>query len=149
MGQLFQDAKLVLSTDKRIWAGAGFVCIVVVVWALTDSWRPPPEVIEERTVKITEQERKFSHASSEGMVEDLSGLSEANDKLKSDINRISEELHSKQEEISWQMDGLISRLGSINSTIDDITQKVGAKKVEDMVREQRQRAKKVRGSNSR
>jgi len=141
--QLVHDLKLIVSTDKRIWAAVGFIVVVLIMWALTDSWRPPIVVPEERTVKLIQESSKYDPAST-GMVEDLNGLNKTNERLQTDISRISEELNSKQEEITWQMDGLISRLGSIHSSIDDITHKIGEKKVADVMREKRQKSRKSR-----
>lgn len=141
--QLVHDLKLIVSTDKRIWAAVGFIVVVLVMWALTDSWRPPIVIPEEKTVKLIQESSKYDPASS-GMVEDLSVLNKTNEKLQTDINRISEELNSKQEEITWQMDGLISRLGSIHSSIDDITHKIGENKVAEFQRERRQKPRKIR-----
>ncbi len=146
--QLVHDLKLIVSTDKRIWAAAGFLVVVFFMWAMTDSWRPPIVVPEEKTVKLIEEHKEARGVGSAAMVKDLSNLNQSNERLKLDINRISEELNSKQEEITWQMDGLISRLGSIHSKIDDITHKIGENKVAEVMREQRQRAKKKKGSNT-
>jgi hypothetical protein len=147
MKQLIEDAKLILGTDKRLWAGGIFILVVLIMWSLTDSWRPPIEIPPEKTIRIeTNNKVKGSKLpASEGMVQDLSGLSVANEKLKADINRVSEELNSKQEEISWQMEGLVSKLSTINASMEDITQKIGANKIQEVEREHKQKPKKLRG----
>jgi len=142
MGQLIQDAKLIVSTDKRIWAFAGFLLVVLVVWSLTDSWRPLPEVPEERNVKLVDQsgdDRVLPILA--GLSEGLGEVSKVNNGLQNDLSRVSRNIESRQEEIDWQMDKLVTRLGSMTSTIDNITRKVGEKTVEDSLRERRQESK--------
>lgn len=142
MGQLIQDAKLIVSTDKRIWAFAGFIVVVLVVWSLTDTWRPLPEVPEVRNVKLVDQsgdDRVLPVLA--GLSEGLGEVSKVTNGLQNDLSRVSRNIESRQEEIDWQMDKLVSRLGSMTSTIDNITKKVGEKTVEDTIRERRQENK--------
>lgn len=131
MGQLLEDSKLLIKTDKRIWAVCGFILVVLVVWALTDSWRPLPEVPEEKFVTIREEPTRNAGFLLQGLSEGLGEVNKQNEILQNDLNRISRNIESKQEEIHWQLDKLVNRLGSMNDTIDSITRKVGDRNVQE------------------
>ena len=137
MKQLIEDSKLLFKTDKRIWAAVGFLAFVLIFWSLTNSWRPLPEVYEEKTVKIEVAPRLNAGPLLEGLHESLGSLSQNNDNLKKDIDRVSKNLGTKREEIDWNVDQLVSRLSNMSSTLDDITKKVGQREVDKMKVEQR------------
>jgi hypothetical protein len=146
MGQLLEDAKLLVKTDTRIWAAGGFIAVVLLVWALTDSWRPLPELQEERYVTLIEEPERNVGFLLQGLNEGLGAVSKQNEVLQNDLSRVSRNIESKQEEIDWQIDRLVTRLGSMTDTIDDITRKVGEKTIEETIREKKQenRAKRMR-----
>ncbi|HMO18985.1 MAG TPA: hypothetical protein PKA63_13050 [Oligoflexia bacterium] len=138
MGQLLSDIKLIVSTDKRIWACGVFIGLVLVTWVLTDSWRPPPEIVEQKYVRLVSEERSDKLAPLlQGLSEGLGEVGKTNNNLKADLGRVSQNIESRQEEINWKMDTLVGRLSTMTETIDSITKKVGEKQVEDSIREKR------------
>ena len=130
MKQLIEDCKLLIKTDKRIGAGLGFLVVVLLMWSLTTTWRPLPDVIEEKFVEVEVAPSNNAGTLLQGLSESLGTLSQTNDNLKKDITRVSKNLETKQEEIDWNVDKLVSRLSSMSSTLDSITKKVGERDVE-------------------
>ena len=141
MKQLLADFKLIIKTDKRIAACVGFIFVVLVTWMFTDTWREPRKRKEEKIVSIKQEETIIKESSFDGLTQSLSAVSKTNNNLKEDLTRVSRELETKQEEIDWKVDSLVTRLSNMTSTIGKITEKVGEKKVQDVAREQRQKAK--------
>jgi hypothetical protein len=141
MGQLLDDAKLLVKTDTRIWAAGGFIAVVLLVWALTDSWRPLPELQEERYVTLIEEPSRNVGPLLEGLSEGLGSVSEQNTLLQNDLSRVSRNIESRQEEIDWEMDALVTRLTAMTSTIDTITRKVGERALDDTIRAKREASK--------
>lgn len=137
MKQLIEDLKLICKTDKRIWGALGFIAVVLIFWSLTSSWRPVPEIPEERVSKVEIAPKSNAGALIEGLHESLGSLSKSNENLKKDIDRVSKNLESKQEEIDWNVDQLVSRLSNMSSTLDGITKKVGERDLERFKTEQR------------
>ncbi len=134
-----EDAKLLIKTDARIWAAGGFIAVVLIVWLLTDSWRPPPKLQEERFSTIVEEPRRNNVGYLiQGLNEGLGAVNKQNEILQDDLNRVSRNIESRQEEIDWQIDKLVTRLGSMTETIDSITRKVGEKTLDDTIRDKRQ-----------
>jgi len=107
----------------------------------TDTWREPRKRKEEKIVSIKQEETIIKESSFDGLTQSLSAVSKTNNNLKEDLTRVSRELETKQEEIDWKVDSLVTRLSNMTSTIGKITEKVGEKKVQDVAREQRQKAK--------
>ncbi len=137
MKQFIEDTKLLLKTDKRFWGAGGFIVFVLVFWSLTSSWRPLPEVFEEKVMKIEVAPKTNAGPLLEGLHESLTSLTASNDTLKKDITRVSRNLETKQEEIDWNVDQLVSRLSNMSHTLDSITKKVGSREVKKMEIEQR------------
>lgn len=137
MKQLIEDSKLIIGTDKRIWAAVGFLVVVLIFWSLTNTWRPLPEVPSEKVVKVEVSPRSNPGSLIEGLHESITSLNQTNDILKKDIDRVSKNLETKQEEIDWNVDQLVSRLSNMSSKLDNITKKVGERNVEKFKVDQR------------
>lgn len=137
MKQLVEDLKILFKTDKRIWAAVSFIAVVLVFWSLTSSWRPPAEVIEERVSKVEIAPQTNAGSLLEGLHESLGSLNQSNESLKKDIDRVTKNIESQQEEIDWNVDQLVSRLSNMSNTLSGITKKVGEKDVERFKTEQR------------
>ncbi len=141
MKQALSDIQLLIKTDKRIAAACGFVLLVLIIFMFTDTWREPKKPHSERVLNLKTTEVVVPESSFTGLTESLSSVSKTNNNLKDDLTRVSRELETKQEEIDWKVDSLVTRLSNMTSTIGKITEKVGEKKVSDVAREQRQRSK--------
>jgi hypothetical protein len=128
--QLIEDIKLIVGTDKRIWAFIGFIAVVLIFWSLTSSWRPLPEIEPTKHVEVEVAPNISDGPLFQGLSESLHSLSQTNELLQKDIERVSKNMGTKQEEIDWDVDKLVSRLSNMSSTLDNITKKVGERQVE-------------------
>ena len=132
--QSFGDLKLIVSTDRRVWAAAGFVVCVVFVYFATTAWReedppPPEEYIRMRLDPFEWKSRitKFNKAMEESHKE--------RKELREVVARASQTLKVQQQEIDWQANELIEKLDTMTDKVDGLINKLGGKSIQNVQRD--------------
>ena len=124
-----KDAQLILKTDRRFWAAGGFLCIVVCIWMLTDTWREPvpePEPYKRRA-RVEEEDFRLALTDFHAQVQkDIKNRAELSDT----INRTAGDLESNKQKIDWHVNTLVDKLNSMTSKIDKIAREVGERRIE-------------------
>lgn len=143
--QSLSDIKLILTTDRRIWAGSAFVAVVVVVWLATGSWRESPPEKPEEIWRVKVQEERVEDMV-QGFNKDLKEEKEETQYLKDSLKRANSELGAGKEEIEWHVNTLINKLNSMSEKVDLLTNRVGNAAIEKQKLEAKiARSKKKRG----
>ncbi len=142
--QVINDLKLVVTTDKRVWAAAGFISCAVFLFFATTAWReeeppPPEEYIRMRLEPFNWKSRvtKFNKAMKES--------NEERKALRDTVARASQDLRVQQQEIDWQANELIEKLNTMTDKVDGLINTMGGQSVRNATRDKQldaQRSKK-------
>lgn len=127
--QTLSDLKLIIATDRRIWAACAFLLVVGLVYSITDSWRviePPPP---EKLVPVKIHEEKIVNMV-KGFNQAIKESAEERKYLKEYLSRVSNKIESDKEEIDWHVDTIINRVNDVTEKIDNLTHKVGEQRVQ-------------------
>lgn len=134
--QVFEDTKMIVATDRRVWAACGFLVAVVLLYFATTAWReeepPPPEEMMRMRLEPFEWKArvtKFTKA-----------LEESHDerrKLHNLVSRASNDLRVQQQELDWQANELIEKLNSMTDKVDGLVNRFGGQSVQNAVRDKK------------
>lgn len=134
--QSFSDLKLIVTTDHRVWACAGFLCLVTAIWFATEYWRepvpPPPEKIRKMLVEDDRYKTmigQFTTAVRESK--------EERQFLKDSLSRVTQEFGVVKQEVDWHTDTLITKLNEMTEKVDRLVTKVGESHIANAQLEQK------------
>lgn len=141
--QSIADVKLILSTDKRIWAMSGFLAMCAVVFVVTQSWREPPPEPEEEYVRVRIDDDIGYRSLMTTVTKDFQSSVVERKALRDEVVRASNDFQNQQQEIDWHVDNLVERMNSVTEKLDKLVGKVGEEAIKKAQLEQR-----IRGSKS-
>jgi hypothetical protein len=144
--QSLYDLKLIVSSDKRVWAAGIFLVSVTFIWLITSPWRELETAAPQELVKVKVEEKKI-----DAMIQDFNKSmregEEERELLKDYLGRFKNELKVEQQNMDWQMNILVNKLGDITEKVDVLANKVGASSIhnalfKEKLKKQRQKRKK-------
>ena len=127
--QTLGDLRLIVTTDRRVWAAGGFLCIVCFVWVVTGAWRPPDEEPPEEYVRVKVEDDKIRSMVAEFNKSLKEGVEERKF-LKESITRVAQDVQVGKEEVDWNVNVLMNKLNDITEKVDGLANKVGASTIE-------------------
>lgn len=134
--QSFSDLKLIVQTDRRVWAAGGFLCCVVFIWVVTGAWREEDPPVPEKYIRVKVEEDKINDLIKE-FNKDMREGEEERKFLKDYIARVSQEVNVGKEEIDWHVNVLVNKLDDMTERVDLLANKVGASSIKNAQFEER------------
>lgn len=130
VSQLIDDIKVIVSTDKRIWLAATFICTCTFIFLITGSWREvyveeEPVVWKRMRIPNSTWKDRISKLN-----EDVQESKREREQLRDRLTRATNTIQSTQKEIDWQVDRLINTLDSMTSKVDSMVNQVGPQLVQ-------------------
>ncbi len=126
--QSLNDLQLLVKTDRRIWAAAGFLVTVTFVWFITGAWRGEDPPIPEEYIKVRVENPKI-----DDMVKHFNRtLKEGREErkyLQDYLARVSKQVDVGKDEIDWHVNILVNKLNDMTERVDGLAIKVGASSV--------------------
>ena len=129
--QVINDLKLIVQTDRRVWAAASFIVIVTIVWVSTGNWRGEDITHVEDTVRFKVEQEKIKAMIKE-FNKDMRQGREEQDYINSYLTRFQQELEVEKQEMDWHVDVLVNKLNNMVERVDNIAIKVGEEKSESI-----------------
>jgi chromosome segregation ATPase len=122
--QTLRDTILIAKTDKRIWSAAGFLSIVVLLWAFTGSWRAP-EPEKEQTARYVKPEEDHMKDALVDFQKDLEVRKKDREELQAVIKRTSNEMQADKDKINWHLNSLVDKLDHMTNRVDKLAKDIG------------------------
>lgn len=126
--QVVSDLKMILKTDRRIWAAAAFLVCVTFIWLVTGAWRGEDPPIPEEYMKVRVENPKIND-----MVKEFNRtLKEGREErryLQDYLARVSKQVEVGKDEIDWNVNILLNKLSDMTERVDGLAIKVGASSV--------------------
>ncbi|MCC6220692.1 MAG: TraB/VirB10 family protein [Deltaproteobacteria bacterium] len=116
MNQKIEDIKLILKNDRRIWAVAGLIVAVIIIWELTAKPpRPRPVQVARNTAGVSTDERTAYNDLTRAFREDLDGLKRSSKENTNIIRRIQQDLKESKTRNASIFNAITERLEELGS----------------------------------
>lgn len=126
--ETLKDLHLIVKTDRRVWAACGFVCIALMVWSLTSSWRDYTAPSDVHKAKPPEEP-----GPRQSMVEFQEEWAKEMDRRKvfrENLTRSINGIQNDKDEIEWHANRLVDKLNGMTIKVDQIISEIGATRLE-------------------
>lgn len=127
--QTLSDAKLILSTDRRLWAIAAFLFVSLFVWLITTPWRELPPEVPEEYVNIRVEDAEFRSLVS-GVGKGFQQAAIERKELMEEVERSSHSMQTQQQEIDWHVDSLVDKMSTVADKLDKLTNRLGEQTIQ-------------------
>ena len=128
--QQISDLVLIVRTDRRVWAFAGFVGVALTVWSVTGSWRNLEEPLPPKFGRYKIEEEKIKSLV-DGFNKTMNEGREERRFLRNYIDRVQHEVSVSKDEIDWQVNVLVNKLDAMTEKVDGLTNDIGRSTIED------------------
>lgn len=125
MKQFLTDIHLLLTTDKRIWAGAAFFACSIFIWLFTGSWRHQTQEPKTEKIYYMPEEKEVDRALVKEMHSKIKEGAEERQYLKDTISRVQQQIAADTEEIDWKVNSLVTRLNTVSNKVDNLANDIG------------------------
>lgn len=125
-----KDGALLVRTDKRLWSAGGFLFSVVLIWAMTTSWREdPPE--KEKVVRVQEDKNDYMRNALADFQRDFEMRKQTRSDLEDVVKRTQSELAADRQQVDWHVNELMGKLDNMANRVDKLATKIGSRKLEE------------------
>ena len=122
--QQLSDLNMIIRTDRRVWAIAGFLVVAFVVWSVTGTWRNLEQPLPEKYGRYKVEEEQI-RSLVKGFNKTMNEGREERRFLREYIERVNHEVSVGKDEIDWQVSVLVNKLDAMTEKVEGLTNKIG------------------------
>lgn len=134
MNQKLQDMKMMFQSDRRVWAGAGAVMLLIMIWAMsnTEPRRTPKGTGQIETTTANNPSNGATEAYNDLTIafrEDLESVTRASAENQAVIKKMSREMSEYKDRTTSIFQTLVDRMEELNREVDrlaEVTATAGA-----------------------